>query len=53
MFFGGQGGVLSGRLEKSKQREESIVKPFFKMWGTGNRTFSTNGKKFDSGTNVC
>lgn len=33
VFFGAEGGALSGRLERSEGGEGSIVKPFFKMWG--------------------
>lgn len=33
VFFGDEGGVLSGRLDRSKGKEESTVKPVSKMWG--------------------
>lgn len=39
VFFGDEGGVLSGRLDRSKGKEESIVTPVSKTWDYRKRHF--------------
>lgn len=55
LFFGDESMVLSGKLERSKGRDESIVKSFSKMWGYRKQHFLCQKNCFavDSGTNVC